>query len=331
MAIILVGFELKLFDESVLNGTVLMILVTCIASTFITERAAKQIAVAEMQKMEAHTEGGQRILVPLANPANFEQLIDLAIFIKNQKEKDIPIFPLSVVSDDDRAKQNILLNHKKFEKIIQHAAATDVALDVIQRVDLNVAGGIMRASKDLAISDIVMGWNGKSSAIDFFFGSIMTQVLQIAGQTVLISKILQPVSTFKRLTVVVPQNAELEIGFNHWLMLVGRLSAQVGAKVSFLLHSTDQIPFFQNAVKSQSSLSKAEMKEADCWENFEMLSNQIQSNDLLIIVAAREQTLSFSRIMERLPRILSQYFEDFSFVIVYPEQILQEANEVFLR
>lgn len=331
LAIILVGFELKLFDESVLNGTVLMILVTCIASTFITERAAKQIAVAEMQKMEAHTEGGQRILVPLANPANFEQLIDLAIFIKNQKEKDIPIFPLSVVSDDDRAKQNILLNHKKFEKIIQHAAATDVALDVIQRVDLNVAGGIMRASKDLAISDIVMGWNGKSSAIDFFFGSIMTQVLQIAGQTVLISKILQPVSTFKRLTVVVPQNAELEIGFNHWLMLVGRLSAQVGAKVSFLLHSTDQIPFFQNAVKSQSSLSKAEMKEADCWENFEMLSNQIQSNDLLIIVAAREQTLSFSRIMERLPRILSQYFEDFSFVIVYPEQILQEANEVFLR
>lgn len=331
LAIILVGFELKLFDESVLNGTVLMILVTCIASTFITERAAKQIAVAEMQKMETPTEGGQRILVPLANPANFEQLIDLAIFIKNQKEKDIPIFPLSVVSDDERAKQNILLNHKRFEKITQHAAATDVALDVIQRVDLNVAGGIMRASKDLAISDIVMGWNGKSSAIDFFFGSIMTQVLQIAGQTVLISKILQPVATFKRLTVVVPQNAELEIGFNHWLALVGRLSAQIGAKVSFLVASNDQILFFQNAIKSQNSLSKAEIKETDYWENFELLSNNLQLNDLLIIVAAREQTLSFSRTMERLPRLLSQYFEDFNFVIMYPEQILQEPNEVFLR
>lgn len=332
LAIILVGFDLKLFDESVLNGTILMILVTCIASTFITERAAKQIAVVEMQKLEAYTEGGQRILVPLANPANFEQLIDLAIFIKNQKEKDIPIFPLSVVSDDERAKQNILLNHKLFEKVTQHAAATDIALDVIQRVDLNVAGGIMRASKDLAISDIVMGWNGKSSAIDFFFGSIMTQVLQNAGQTILISKILQPVSTFKRLTVIVPQNAELEEGFLHWLVLIGRLSGQIGAKARFFVQKMEQIDLFQKELKKQvSSLATAEIKTTDCWEDFEPLTNQLQVGELLIVVAAREQTLSFSRTMERLPRLLSQYFDDFSFVIMYPEQRLQEPNEVFLR
>jgi Kef-type K+ transport system membrane component KefB len=177
LAIVLIGFDLKLFDASVLNGTILMILVSCLVSTFITEHSAKRLAIKELEKAAADTEGVERILVPIANPASFEGLIDLAILIKNPQSRE-PIYPLSVVNDDAESRKRILLNDQLFEKAISHAQAADVEVDIISRVDLNVAGGIVRAVKDLAISDIVIGWNGKPSAVDIFFGTIMSQVLQ---------------------------------------------------------------------------------------------------------------------------------------------------------
>ena len=48
LAVVLTGFELKLFDVSILNGTIVVILVTCLISTFIAENAAKKLAIKEL-------------------------------------------------------------------------------------------------------------------------------------------------------------------------------------------------------------------------------------------------------------------------------------------
>jgi Kef-type K+ transport system membrane component KefB len=325
LAIILIGFDLKLFDASVLNGTIMMILVTCLASTFITERAAKKLAVKELEKAGADTEGVERILVPVANPANFETLIDLAILIKNAKSQE-PIYPLSVVNDDAESRKRILLNDKLFENAISHARAAEVEVEVISRVDLNVASGIIRAVKDLAISDVVIGWNGKPSAVDIFFGTIMSQVLQKTTQTVLVSKINQPVNTFRRLVVVVPAQAELEVGFVRWVTILQRFVAQLGAKLTF--YSVENKP---NALKKQlenrPALAQSEFLHLPFWENIEDIAPILRGEDLLVVVSARAHSLSYSKVMERLPRILSQGFEPVSFLILFPEQALMVDTE----
>ncbi|MEO0043339.1 MAG: hypothetical protein RL329_2787 [Bacteroidota bacterium] len=320
LAIILIGFELKLFDESVMNGTILMILVTCIASTFITERAAKKLAVHELQNIAKDNERLERILVPLANPANFEQLLDLAILIKNPRSHE-PIYPLSVVNDDSEAKKNILINNKLFEKAIAHAAATETNIEVIQRVDLNTSGGILRAIKDLAISDVVMGWNGKASTTDFFFGSIMTQLLQNTNNNILVSKVLQPINTLSKIIIIVPQNAALESGFKHWLTIIKRLSGQLSKNITFYVAESD-IDFFKNLFKKQRPALDAEIQMFQDWDVFERAETLVSNDDLLLIVSAREQTVSYQRGMERLLRVLSHYFTDKNFVIIYPEQTI---------
>jgi Kef-type K+ transport system membrane component KefB len=320
LAIILIGFELKLFDESVMNGTILMILVTCVASTFIVERAAKKLAVNELQNISKDQEHLERILVPLANPATFEQLLDLAILIKNPHSHE-PIYPLSVVHDDSEAKRNILLNNKLFEKAIQHAAATETSIDVIQRVDLNISGGILRAIKDLAISDVVMGWNGKASATDFFFGSIITQLLQNTHNNILVSKVLKPINTLSKIVIILPQNAALESGFNHYLTIIKRLSSQLGQNLSFYVAESD-LDFFKKLFKKQRPILDAEVHVFNDWEVFERVETFVSNDDLLLIVSAREQTVSYQRGMERLLRVLSHYFTDKNFVIIYPEQTI---------
>jgi Kef-type K+ transport system membrane component KefB len=325
LAIILIGFDLKLFDVAVLNGTILMILVTCLVSTFITENAAKKLAIKEKERFAADTEGVERILIPVANPANFESLIDLAILIKNPKS-DEPIYPLSVVNDDAESRKRILLTDKLFANAISHARAAEVSVEVVSRVDLNVAGGIVRAVKDLAISEIVIGWNGKPSAVDMFFGTIMTQVLQNAPQTFLVSKILRPVNTFRRVVVVVPENASLETGFNRWLTHIQRLVSQLGAKLVFYLVDFD-VDDFKFLLKKYPTMLQAGFIKINGWESFEVMHNQMREEDLLVVIDARPHTLSYVKNMERLPRILSDNFEPFSFVLLFPEQNLVADTE----
>ena len=324
LAVVLTGYELKLFDSTILNGTIFIILVTCLLSTFIAENASKKIVIKELAKISADTEGVERILVPVANPANFEQLIDLAILIKNP-QSDEPIYPLSVVNDDDKAKNKIILNDKLFANAIAHATAAEVKVEIVSRVDLNVAGGIVRAAKDLAISDVIIGWNGKPNAVDFFFGTIMSQVLKTSNQTVMVSKILQPINTFWQIHVIIPLNAELEVGFNHCLEKISRLISQLGARLVFHIVGNEAKGYRKNMV-NHASLQKAEYKTLDSWDNFDKLNQSFSDNDLLLIISAREHTVSFTKGMELLPKVLSDSFQDTSFVIIFPEQMDEASN-----
>src|SRR5690606_16848483 len=45
LAVILVGYKAEILDENILNGTIILILITCIIASFATEKAAKKIIV----------------------------------------------------------------------------------------------------------------------------------------------------------------------------------------------------------------------------------------------------------------------------------------------
>ena len=50
LAIILVGYKMKIIDDNILNGTIILILITCVVASFATERAGKTI-LAENKKI----------------------------------------------------------------------------------------------------------------------------------------------------------------------------------------------------------------------------------------------------------------------------------------
>ena len=71
LAAVLIGYDIGLFDINILNGTIIMILVTCTISSFATERAAQKMATlqpAEDPDKNQDNTGHARILIPVANP-----------------------------------------------------------------------------------------------------------------------------------------------------------------------------------------------------------------------------------------------------------------------
>lgn len=323
LAAVLVGFRLGLLNENVLNGTIMMILITCIISSIATEKAAVKQAIVENEASPNLSEIPERILVPIANADTMEQLIDLAVLVKNPKSIE-PIYPLAIIKDDQQSKENILQSNKLLEKAKRHAAATDTDVAVLTRVDNNIPNGIVRAVKDLMITEIVMGWSEKLSTKDRIFGSILDNILRKAGEMILVAKLVQPVSTIKHIRIAVPPRAESEPGFVHWLNTVRTIAKQTSAPIT--LYGTENTNHrIESAFKEMKVNLTVKYNLFEDWEDFLILSRDVQVDDLFVIVSARPGSVSHNSYLPNIHKQLSKHFQQHNFVVIYPEQHSQHT------
>ncbi len=169
LAVILVGYKEKILDENILNGTIILILITCIVASFATERAAKKIIVQTdddvSDLMRVNGFDNEHILLPIANIDRIEKLLEFTIFIKDKKSVN-PISILSVVSNNDEAEVNILKTRNKLEEFVRQASASETKVNVITTIDHNPASGIARISREIMADIILLGWPRKVGLID---------------------------------------------------------------------------------------------------------------------------------------------------------------------
>ena len=246
LAVALVGYELDLFDAAVLNGTILMILVTCVVGPWVTARYGRRMA--QQLERDASAGGGAepppRILVPLANPATAEALMDVAMMIRPADSHE-PVYPLTVASDANlpspaegngdgsetlsEAERRVAAAERMLGHAVVHAAAAGVPVQATTRVDANVANGIIRALQELRIYADVIGWNGHAARRSRVFGTVLDQVLDRSAQMTLVCRIEHPLNTTRRVILAVPPFAWREPGFEAAARAAKRLAKQVGA------------------------------------------------------------------------------------------------------
>lgn len=322
IAVILIGFNMGIISENVLNGTVMLILVTCLVGSFVTENAGRKLAIVEAERKPETGGGPERILVPVSNPARMGAMLDLAVMIKDPQSQT-PIYPLAVVQDNEDAKEKIPVTNKMMEATVIHAAATESQVQAITRIDLNVSDGIARAAKELMITDVVLGWTDKTSTTDRLFGSIfgttLDNVLQSVWETVYVCDFHHPLNTAKKMVLILPRNTEYEIGFLHYLQKMLMLCKQVGARLLICAHSKTKaaVEAYVQQSKMSVELGFRELEEA---EDFLVLSREISRDDLLVVTSARKGTLSYSPYLESIPAKLHRHFKDQNIILLFPEQ-----------
>ena len=234
---------------------------------------------------------------------------------------------LSVVPDDAFAEEQILKNNKMFESAISHAAAAETPLELVSRVDLNVANGISRAVKELMVNKIVLGWNGKITTTNFFFGSIIENLISSTEQMVMVVKASNPLNTMKRIVVTIPENAEIEAGFNLWINTLKIIASRTSSKLvfsGFKKTLSDIKGFFT----TENGNIEIEYQLSDTIHPVSEQAENVGIQDLYVVVAARRRTLSYSHYIEHMPRDLARYYENKNFIIIYPEQRAVELQSL---
>ncbi len=316
LAVIKAGHDIGLFDENILNSTVVLILITCLVSSFVTEKAARQLV------LEGYNEGSnikdelpERILVPVANPTTVLGLIDFAISIKNPKNLQ-PIFPLTVVPDDEQATLRLQVYDKQLAHAAEHAAASEHTIQIVQRVDLNIANGIARAAKEMLITKIIMGWNGEVTASNFIFGTILENLLTVSDKMVMVLKnSSNNLPKARRILVIVPENAEWELGFEEWVETVKNLAKHFSSDLVFFTCNESA----NEDLKALLGNMRAAFLDRNFQHNLQPLNSQLQNDDFLVFVAARKDTISYNPRLKLLDE-LGKHFQKHPFAIIFPQQ-----------
>lgn len=311
------GEPIRLLSESVLNGTILMILVTCTIATFVAQRGAKNIALLESsQSEEPDWDFRERILIPVSNADTTEELVNLSVTIKSPRLAT-ELYALSVVNNtvDDAAAY--LQAQKILDKASRAAAATDNTIRELLRYDLNLVNGISSVVKEQKITDIILGLHHQKGLTDSFLGHLTEGILTRCNTTTLIYKAAQPLSTVKRHLIVVPEHAEREIGFPFWLVKVWNIARNTGARLVFYA-TPDTLACLKNIhAKHAVSSSFISLQET---AGLPIVETQIQRDDNLMIIMSREDRLSYQDYMVQVPVYLNEVFKAYSFILVYPMQ-----------
>ena len=317
------GEPIRLLNESVLNGTILMILVTCTMASFSAQRGAHTLAATASSETDETGDHKERILIPLSNEDTAEELVNLSLATKSKKNTH-HLYALNIldnkVSGDD---QQLKKSRRLLENAALTAAATDTHLQELQRYDLNVTNAILSVILEHRITDLVLGLHKEKGIPSSFLGRITEGILDYSDVTTLIYKPAQPLSTMKRHLVVIPVQAEKEAGFPQWVARVWNVIQNTGAKAIFY-GSSDTLGRLKTLLGKRGG--EMEFTEFSDWEDFLIVFRDVHKDDNLWIVMSRHNGISFNPSMNRIPGYLNKYFQQNSFILVYPLQANASAN-----
>lgn len=325
LAAVLVGYNIilpdgsRLLNEDVLNGTVLLILVTCIVSSFTTERAARKMAMGEAHPEEDRSREPEKILIPVANPNTIEYLMNLSLVIRDPKQKD-NLLALNVINDHSGTEALEQQGKRYLERAAKITASAGVDLKCISRYDLNIAAGIIHTAKEHGATDVIIGLHWKVNIVDSFFGMLTENLLKGLHREVMVARFLIPINTLRRIIVAVPPKAEYEAGFQKWVDHFCRMGTTLGCRVHFFANEQTG-NLLQALVKKKHSNTLTEFSRLDEWEDLLLLTGQVNYDHLLVVISARRGSISYDSSFEKLPGQLGRYFTNNSLIVLYPDQL----------
>ena len=329
LAIILVGYNIiigetleglpiRLLDEDILNGTILLILISCAVSSFVVEKASANMALKEEEQAGAESGNDEKILISLAYAETVPEMIDFGLMLK-PKKSNVPVFALNIISDEAEDESAQFKAKKIMETAIKQASATENTLIPLTRYDVNISNAIVYTIREKKITDLLIGISKDSNQHDFL-GPISESIVNKVAETIFIYKYVQPFNTLKRMVVVVTPGAENEIGFDQWFSRIATMAKAGGMAVNFFAHEKTIHELRKLNVFSPEPIV-AVYNPFSNWDDFLILSRELKQNDFFIIISSRKDHFSYINPIEKLPYYLEKYFKQNSFLVIYPKQI----------
>ena len=333
IAMVMVGRRLEvapgqyLFGDEVLNGIVIMILFTCVISTVITERAAQRLRLQEKedQNMMKNLDD-EKILIPVKYPEYSDNLITMATLMRNPRLKR-ELVALNVVYDDVNMRHNQAEGQRLLDHLCHLASASDVPMVTQVRVAANIANGIKHAFKEFQASEILMGLHFHKEINRSFWGEFTRSLYNGLSRQIIVTRILQPLNTIRRIQVAIPSRAEFEPGFYRWLERLARMAGNLECRIAF--HGRKEtLQLVNEFIRNRFPSVRAEYEEMEHWKELPTLGSKVREDHLFVIVTARKGTISYKTAMERLPEELNKFIKGKTIMIIFPDQYGSEMDDM---
>ena len=322
LAAAIVGNKIGLLNDDVLNGTILLILVTCIVSSMTSDRASRKLILSGKVLNTAKAVSSKKTLLALANPGMVDRLMDLALLVRKENSQ-IPLSAITVVLDEDKQRQ------QNGTKVLDHAAniaaSVNVPLLTKMRLTTNLAHGIVHEVKENDYRELILGFHKKETANDSFLGNVLPEVLNSLDCQVVMARMNIPLNTVRAIHITFPAKAEFEAGFPYWVEETARMASGLGCRIMYHGHP-DTMAKIKTELKKHAPVD-ASFFDTDGGNDLKRLAQVIHKDHLLIIVSARKGSISFRPSLDHIFVQLQRDYQDTPIMLIYPSGYKVEGGE----
>ncbi len=317
LAAVLIAYDVGLFDDTVITGTIMMIAITCLAGSIITQRTGRSLALEEEQAPYDRSVAPNRVLVPLGRREGAKELLDIAVLLRESGSQE-PLYPVRVVYEDS----DVEVELANAEKVLAHSVVRAMSLGVpvtpLTLVDINVGSGIVRAVRDNRITVVVCGWDPADSARRQSYSRAIDQLIDQTRNMILINRLVEPVNSAERLVLVLPPLCERQVGFERLISTVKTLAYQASTSLHVIATATT-LQSGRTFIETSRPGVPIVFETLPAWgEARGMLADAVRSGDWVLLAAARKGEIAWQPSLERLPRQLAAAIPDRNLTIAVP-------------
>jgi len=322
LAIIIVGFENGILNSQVVNGTILLILVTCMVASFVTENAGKRLLIQLAESGDdselTQVSRNQHLLIAINELNDSEHLIDFSVLITDKRVLN-PISIVSVLPNNQEAEQRIRTSRKEMDEIVRHFSGGEFSVNVVTTIDHNQTSGIARVSKELFTDILILNDSRKMNLLKRFVGDDRNHLLDVCDKNIFFCQLDKPSVYYGNIKLICTEFAHLEVGFVSWAERFLRLGKELNIVIEFY-GSDESFEMLIKVKKSSKIFATLKHKELNQIEDY-FLQNQVVDNDeLIVFCSARSGSVSYSTVVDSFPSKIEKAYPENDFILIYPSQ-----------
>jgi len=307
------GEPIRLLNDHVLNGSILLILISCTISSFVSMASAQRIADSDKDdKVSGKSEEKENILLALNYEATVEKMVNLGLVVKTSTNKD-RLFGVNIINEEEN--ESSVKNAEKILGLaVKAASAADVRLNPITRHDNDTASGISNVIKEKEITDLIVGLEeGKGFSASFGY-NLYNGYLRNKTINLMVYHAVQPVSTIKNYVVLVPEKAEMDAGFFHSMLRIWNIGRNSGAKMSF--YGNEKTMQLLKRIAKKATI-EATFHTLTSWEEAQERAFNLKEDEGLVIMMADRGMYSYVPQMQDVPDLLNKRVNN-NYMLIYP-------------
>lgn len=317
-----IGEPVRLLNEHVLNGSILLILISCTIASFVTQSSTQKMVEEDNENtISGESAEAENILLAINHESLADKMVNLSLLIKDHQNKD-GIFALNVINEDKN--ESSVKNAEKIMQIAtETAAAAEVILTPIKRYDNDVITGISNVIKEKEISDLLIGIETEkgfspSTVYNVYNGYLLNEHINV-----LLYHAAQPVMTIKKYLVMIPDQSHQEAGFFHALVKIWNLARNSGVTMRF--YAPEKIIKLLETIHKKSNI-EAEFIIMESWNDAENIAKKTGENEGLIMLMAKRGMISYFPKMRYVPDVVNHFLKNRNYLLIYPFSSVPNDN-----
>lgn len=308
------GEPIRLLNESILNGSILLILISCTVSSFVSLRSATNIYEKESEEnISDDNAGEERILLALNYPETVEPMTNLALLVKSSSNKD-HLYALNVINEEMNESSD-----KNADKLLHTAAniatGAEILIATLKRHDSDIINGINNEIKEHKITDLIIGVDNTKGFSSSFVYNLYNGYLSNSSTNVMVYHSVQPTATIHTYHTVIPDLAPKEQGFFKSLLKIWNLARHSGAQMVF--YSSE------NTIKLLEKIQKKAAIESEFivftnWNDLPKIAEKMKADEGLILMMSIRGQASYIKEMAKVPNFLHDKCMKMNYLLLYP-------------